>query len=166
MRGGLSPSPSDLNTPVRPARVRARIRGSAHSEQARYSRVMGPWRPRRAISRLPFDPTDSGCRPTASAGAGPLGLTSTLGAAPAFSDGSVPLGATALSTTGLAGTIGASTPGGLSPCTGSSSPNTVGTGLAPPPPSPSRERLPPTVAETNFAIGPSYGPIACGLRAQ
>jgi hypothetical protein len=72
------------------------------------------------------DPTDSGCSAAPSAGAGPLGLTSTLGTAPAFAGGSVPLGGTALNTTGLAGTIGVPAPGPLSPCTSQGS---LGAGL-------------------------------------
>jgi hypothetical protein len=70
------------------------------------------------------DPTDSGCSAAPSAGAGPLGLTSTLGTAPAFTGGSVPLGGTALNTTGLAGTIGVPAPGPLSPCANQGSPTT------------------------------------------
>jgi hypothetical protein len=70
------------------------------------------------------DPTDSGCGAAPSAGAGPLGLTSTLGTAAAFTGGSVPLGGTALNTTGLAGTIGVPAPSPLSPCTNQGSPAT------------------------------------------
>jgi hypothetical protein len=72
------------------------------------------------------DPTDSGCSAAPSAGAGPLGLTSTLGTAPAFTGGSVPLGGTALNTAGLAGTIGVPAPSPLSPCTNQGS---LSTGL-------------------------------------
>jgi hypothetical protein len=62
------------------------------------------------------DPTDSGCGPAPSASAGPLGVTSTLGTAPAFAGGSIPLGATGLTTTGLGGAIELATPGSSSPC--------------------------------------------------
>jgi hypothetical protein len=72
------------------------------------------------------DPTDSGCSAAPSAGAGPLGLTSTLGTAPAFTGGSVPLGGTALNTAELAGTIGVPAPSPLSPCTNQGS---LSTGL-------------------------------------
>jgi hypothetical protein len=75
------------------------------------------------------DPTDSGCGAAASAGAGPLGVTSTLGTAPAFAGGGVPLGASALGTTGLAGTIGVPIPGSLSPCSSPGSLAATGIGL-------------------------------------
>jgi hypothetical protein len=54
---------------------------------------------------------------------GPLGVTSTIGAAPAFTGGTVPLGAITLNPTGLSGTIGVSAPRGASPCT----PNSIAT---------------------------------------
>ena len=72
------------------------------------------------------DPTNSGCSAAPSAGAGPLGLTWTLGTAPAFTGRSVPLGGTALNTAGLAGTIGVPAPSPLSPCTNQGS---LSTGL-------------------------------------
>jgi hypothetical protein len=73
-------------------------------------------------------PTDSGCGTAASAGAGPLGLTSALGAAPVFTGGSVPLGATALGTAGLSGTIGVAPPS-PSPCNLPGSVANAGLGL-------------------------------------
>jgi hypothetical protein len=56
----------------------------------------------------------TGCSIAPTAGVGPLGLSSTTGAAPAFGGGNIPLAATSLPTTGLGGTI--ATPGTISPC--------------------------------------------------
>jgi hypothetical protein len=58
--------------------------------------------------------SSTGCSVTPSAGDGPLGLSSTTGAAAAFGSGNIPLAATALPTTGLGGTIAA--PGSITPC--------------------------------------------------
>jgi hypothetical protein len=60
--------------------------------------------------------TDCSIAPTA--GDGPLGLSSTTGAAATFGGGNIPLAATALPTTGLGGTIGA--PGSSCSSTGAS----------------------------------------------
>jgi hypothetical protein len=58
--------------------------------------------------------TGTGCSIAPTAGVGPLGLSSTMGAAAAFGGGNIPLAATALPTTGLGGTI--ATPGSITPC--------------------------------------------------
>jgi hypothetical protein len=71
------------------------------------------------------DPSDSGCGAAPSAGAGPLGVTSTSGTAPVFAGGRVRL-ATALGTTGLAGIIGVPAPGSLSTC---NIPGSLATGM-------------------------------------
>jgi hypothetical protein len=134
--GGLSPSPSDLNTPSPTCPGAGPNPGVGTLGTGSIFAGNGTMATSTSDIASSVDPTDSGCVATPSAGAGPLGLTSTLGTAPVFSGGSVPLGASALSTTGLAGTIGASTPGGLSPCTSPGSLTTAGTGLVPPGPIP------------------------------
>jgi hypothetical protein len=111
--GGLSPSPSDLSTPSPTCPGAGPNPGVGTLGTGSIFAGNGTMATSTSDIASSVDPTDSGCGAIPSAGAGPLGLTSPLGAAPAFSGGSVPLGATALSTTGLAGAIGASTPGGL-----------------------------------------------------
>jgi hypothetical protein len=122
--GGLSPSPSDLNTPNPTCPGAGPNPGVGTLGTGSIFAGNGTMATSTSDIASSVDSTDSGCGGTPSAGAGPLGLTSTLGAAPAFSGGGVPLGAAALTTTGLAGTIGASTP-----CTNSGTLATAGTGL-------------------------------------
>jgi hypothetical protein len=123
--GGLSPSPTDLNTPSPTCPGAGPNPGVGTPGTGSIFAGNGTMATSTSDIASSVDPTDSGCGATPSAGAGPLGVTSTLGTAPAFMGGSVPLGASALSTTGLADTIAA-------PCTSSGSLTSAGTGLAPP----------------------------------
>jgi hypothetical protein len=126
--GGLSPAPTDATTP-NPAcpgaspnpGVGALGTGSVFSGD-------GTMVTSTSDMASSGDTTDSGCGAVPSAGAGPLGLTSTLGSAPAFAGGNIPLGASALGTAGLAGTI--AVPGSSSPCLSPGSLATAGTGPA------------------------------------
>ncbi len=106
--GGLSPSPSDLgggcpsSTGTAPLGTGAIFSGDG------------------TLSTSPSDlggtttTSSASCSLSPSAGDGPLGLSSTTGAAAAFGGGNIPLAATALPATGLGGTI--APPGSITPC--------------------------------------------------
>jgi hypothetical protein len=109
--GGLSPSPTDPTTPNPTCPGAGPNPGVGTLGTGSIFAGDGTMATSTSDIAPSVDPTDSGCGATPSAGAGPLGLTSTFGVASAFAGGNIPLGATALSTTGLGGTIGV--PGGL-----------------------------------------------------
>lgn len=107
--GGLSPSPTDLgggcpNT----AGVVGLGTGAIFSGDGTLSTSSSDLGAATATS-------NTGCGLAPTAGVGPLGLSSTTGAAAAFAGGNIPLAATALPTTGLANPIVA--PGSIMPCT-------------------------------------------------
>jgi hypothetical protein len=106
--GGLSPSPSDLG-------------GGCPSSTGTTSLGTGAiFSGDGTLSTSPSDlggataASSTGCSLAPSAGDGPLGPSSTTGAAAAFGGGNIPLAATALPTTGLGGTI--APPGRITPC--------------------------------------------------
>lgn len=121
--GGLSPAPADSACPAAGSNPGVGALGTG-------SIFSGAGTMATSTSDLASsgDATDSGCGAVPSAGAGLLGLTSTLGAAPAFAGGNIPLGATALGAAGLAGTI--AVPGSSSPCLGPGSLGMAGPGPA------------------------------------
>jgi hypothetical protein len=129
--GGLSPAPTDATvSPTCPGAgtspgVGTLGTGSIFAGNGTMSALTSDLSPSASV-----DPTDSNCGAAATAGAGPLGLTSTLGAASAFAGGAIPLGAGALSTAGLGGIIGIPTPGGPARCSSTGSVVALGTGLA------------------------------------
>jgi hypothetical protein len=106
--GGLSPSPTDLagGCPS-PAGVVSLGTGALFSGDGTLSMSANDLAGATTAS-------GSGCSTAPTAGDGPLGLSSTTGAAAAFGGGNIPLAATALPTTGLGGTIAA--PGSVSSC--------------------------------------------------
>jgi hypothetical protein len=106
--GGLSPSPTDLGggCPSAPG-VSSLGTGAVFSGDGTLSMSASDLAGATTAS-------DTGCSIAPTAGAGPLGLASTSGAAAAFGGGNIPLATTALPTTGLGGTITA--PGTISPC--------------------------------------------------
>jgi hypothetical protein len=128
--GGLSPSPTDLATPNPTCPGASPIPGVGTLGTGSIFAGNGTMATSTSDIASSIDPIDSACGAAPPAGAGPLGLTSSLGTAPAFAGGNIPLGATALSATGLGGTIGVPAPGSLSPCIGLGG-LTAGTGLAP-----------------------------------
>jgi hypothetical protein len=106
--GGLSPSQTDLGAGCPSTSVVTQLgTGAIFSGDGTLS--MSP-------SDLGGATTASatGCSLAPTAGDGPLGLSSTTGAAAAFGGGNIPLAATALPTTGLGGTI--APPGSITPC--------------------------------------------------
>ena len=107
--GGLSPSPTDLGGGC-PSAVGVVTLGTGALFGGNGTLSM-------SASDLggATTPSDTGCSTAPAAGIGPLGLSSTTGAAAAFGGGNIPLAATGLPTTGLAGTIAA--PGSITPCT-------------------------------------------------
>jgi hypothetical protein len=129
--GGLSPAPTDATIPDPTCPGASPIPGVGTLGTGSIFAVNGTMSTSASDIASSVDPTDSGCGAAPSAGAGPLGLASSLGAAPVFTGGNIPLGAPALSTTGLGGIIAIPALGSLSPCIGSSS---IGTGssLGPP----------------------------------
>jgi hypothetical protein len=130
--GGLSPAPTDVTT-TNPACPGAGPNpGVGALGTGSIFQADGTMATSTSDLASSGDPTDFGCSVATSAGGGPLGLTSTLGTAPAFAGGAIPLGATALSTTGLGGTIGLAAPGSSSPCNGPGSLTMAGTVIAAP----------------------------------
>jgi hypothetical protein len=107
--GGLSPSPADLGGGCpSPAAVGTLGTGAIFSGDGTLSSSASDLGGATTAS-------DTGCNVAPTAGVGPLGLSSTTGAATAFGGGNIPLAATALPTAGLSGTIPA--PGSISSCT-------------------------------------------------
>jgi hypothetical protein len=129
--GGLSPAPMDaIVSPTCPGAgpnpgVGTLGTGSIFAGNGTMSVSTSDLSPSASV-----DPTDSNCGAAASAGAGPLGLTSTLGAASAFAAGAVPLAAGTLNTAGLGGTIGVPTPGSPASCSSTGGVVALGTGLS------------------------------------
>jgi hypothetical protein len=117
--GGLSPSPGDLGGGCPNSTGTASLgTGAIFSGDGTLSTSPSDLGGATAVS-------SAGCSVAPTAGAGPLGLSSTTGAAVAFGGGNIPLAATALPTTGLGGTIAA--PGSITPCS-----STGASALAPP----------------------------------
>ena len=109
--GGLSPSPGDVGGGCSDSIALASLgTGAIFSGDG-------------TLSMSPSDlggattASSTGCSIAPTAGAGPLGLSSTTGAALAFGGGDIPLATTALPTTGLGGTI--VPPGTITPCSSS-----------------------------------------------
>jgi hypothetical protein len=122
--GGLSPAPTDAMTPDPTCPGASPIPGVGALGTGSIFATNGTMATSASDISSSVDPTDSGCGAAPSAGAGPLGLTSSLGTGLVFTGGNVPLGATALNTTGLGGIIAIPAPGSLSPCTSFSSTST------------------------------------------
>jgi hypothetical protein len=122
--GGLSPAPTDAMTPDPICPGASPIPGVGTLGTGSIFATNGTMATSASDISSSVDPTDSGCGAAPSAGAGPLGLTSSLGTALVFTGGNVPLGATALNTTGLGGLIAIPAPGSLSPCTSFASTST------------------------------------------
>jgi hypothetical protein len=106
--GGLSPSPTDLGGGCPSATGIVTLgTGAIFSGDGTLSMSASDLGGTTAAS-------GSGCNVAPAAGVGPLGLSSTQGAAAAFAGGSIPLATTAVPTTGLAGPI--ASPGSITPC--------------------------------------------------
>jgi hypothetical protein len=149
--GGLSPAPTDaaIANPTCPGA--SPIPGVGTLGTGSIFATNGTMSTSASDIASSVDPTDSGCGAAPSAGAGPLGLTSSLGTALAFTGGNVPLGATALSTIGLGGIIAFPAPGSLSPCTSFSSTSTGGS-----------PGTPSSLTGTSGSLGPPSGVATAG----
>jgi hypothetical protein len=102
--GGLSPSPTDLGGGCPSTTdIAALGTGAIFSGDGTLS-----------MSASDLGRSGGGCSIAPTAGDGPLGLSSTQGAAAGFGGGNIPLATTALPTTGLAGPI--ASPGSITPC--------------------------------------------------
>jgi hypothetical protein len=106
--GGLSPSPTDLGGGC-PSSIGIASLGTGAIFSSDGTLSSSPSDLGGATSA-----SSSGCASAPTAGDGPLGVSSTAGAAAAFGGGNIPLAATALPTTGLGGTI--TSPGNITPC--------------------------------------------------
>jgi hypothetical protein len=106
--GGLSPSPTDLGGGCPSSTGTASLgTGAIFSGDGTLSMSSSDLGGATAAS-------SSDCNTAPTAGDGPLGLSSATGAAATFGGGNILLGATALPTTGLGGTI--APPGSITPC--------------------------------------------------
>jgi hypothetical protein len=106
--GGLSPSPTDLGGGCPSSTGTASLgTGAIFSGDGTLSMSSSDLGGATAAS-------SSDCNTAPTAGDGPLGLSSATGAAATFGGGNILLGATALPTTGLGGTI--APPGTITPC--------------------------------------------------